>query len=296
MRKVLITGANGFVGFYLTRLLLQESFEVIATGRGACRLPFTGPCFFYESLDFTNEEQVSSLFNKYQPGVVVHAGAISKPDECEANRENAFLSNVSGTMHLLRNSAPFHSHFIFMSTDFVFDGEKGMYGEDDERKPVNFYGETKMMAEDEVMKYDGPWTIVRTVLVYGKPFSGRDNIVSTVAGRLSKGESVKIFTDQVRTPTYVEDLAAAITRIIVLKKTGIFHISGADVRTPYQMAVETAHLLGYDPGLVIPVTEAEMKQPARRPPRTGFVLDKATKELDFHPTSFAEGLKKTLAD
>lgn len=293
MQKVLITGANGFVGYYLTQQLLQKGFYVIATGKGECRLPFHQENFIYQSLDFTNREEVELSFKKHQPQVVVHCGALSKPDECELNKDAAFCVNVTGTIHLLNAAAKNNCFFIFLSTDFVFSGEKGMYKEDDERQPVNYYGETKMLAEDEVKKYLPAWAIVRTVLVYGKPFLSRQNILTMVANALRKGEELNIFNDQVRTPTYVEDLAKAIVSIIEKKAGGLYHISGEDVLTPYQMAKAVAKHLQLDETLIHQVKESDFLQPARRPLITGFDISKAKKDLHFQPVSFSEGLKKT---
>ena len=294
MKKVLVTGSNGFVGFYIVKHLLQKGFPVIATGKGEKRFSQHDCDCIYETLDFTNRENVSRLFQKHRPHLVVHSGAMSKPDDCELNRENAFLTNVTGTMNLLAEAAEIKASFLFLSTDFVFRGDKGMYAEEDERQPVNFYGETKMLAEDQVMQYRYNWAIVRTVLVYGKPpVGGRGNLVTNTAAALQKGEQLKIFNDQLRTPTYVEDLAAAITALAEQDRTGIFHVSGEDKRTPFEMAMETAQFLGLDSSLVSAVTEADFQQPARRPLKTGFNISKVKQELGFQPISFSEGLKKT---
>lgn len=118
------------------------------------------------------------VFENYQPEVVIHAGAMSKPDECEENQWQCYITNVEGTLNLLMNAAVTKSFFIFISTDFIFDGEKGMYKEDDKPAPVNFYGKTKMEAEEAVKEYIADWAIVRTVLVYGKPQSGSNNPAS----------------------------------------------------------------------------------------------------------------------
>jgi dTDP-4-dehydrorhamnose reductase len=293
MHKVLITGANGFVGYYLAQQLLQKGYTVIATGKRECRLPFKQKSFTYQSMDFTNETDVQNAFEQHLPKIVVHCGAMSKPDECELNRQNAFLSNVTGTIHLLNAAANANSFFIFLSTDFVFDGEKGMYKESDERRPVNYYGETKLLAEDEVMKYRHDWSIVRTVLVYGKPFLNRQNILTSVAAALKKGEKLNIFNDQVRTPTYVEDLTSGIVAIIEKRATGIYHISGKDVLTPYEMAIAVAEHLGLDASLINKVKEKDFDQPARRPLKTGFNITKAKTNLHYQSISFKEGLKKT---
>ena len=295
MQTILITGANGFVGYYLSQLLLQKGYRVIATGKGECRLPFKGENFIYQSFDFTSATEVQKIFEEYKPAIVVHCGALSKPDECELNKENAYLTNVTGTIYLLNAANTYKNFFIFLSTDFVFSGEKGMYKEDDERKAVNYYGITKMLAEDEVEKYKWDWAIVRTVLVYGKPFLNRQNILTNVAAALQRGEKLNVFNDQVRTPTYVEDLAVGILSILEKQKTGIYHISGKDVLTPYQMAMAVAEYLNLDATLINKVEEKDLDQPARRPLKTGFSISKAKNDLDYQPISFKEGLKKTFA-
>lgn len=292
--KVLITGANGFTGHYLTEQLLENNHQVIATGKGECRLPFQSyKNFEYATMDFTDPFAVHDVFEKYKPEVVVHAGAISKPDDCEKDQWQAYVSNVEGTVTLLLNAEEYKAFFVFISTDFVFDGESGMYKEEDCYGPVNFYGKTKVEAEEAVNEYEYNWAIVRTVLVYGKPITGRGNILTVVKEKLEKGEEYSVFNDQVRTPTYVEDLAGAIVSIIEKSKTGIYHISGADIMTPYEMACQVALLHGYETSLIKKVTAAEFSQPARRPAKTSFIIDKAKRDLNFSPISFDEGLKKT---
>lgn len=291
--QVLITGANGFLGYYLVEQLLQKGHTVIATGKGECRLPFSSERFIYAAMDFEDPYAVHDVFEKYHPEIVVHAGAMGKPDECETNQWQAFLVNVEGTITLLSNAEEYKSFFVFISTDFVFDGEKGMYTEEDELRPVNYYGITKVEAEEAVNEYEHGWSIVRTVLLYGKPATGRTNILTIVKEKLEKGEEYKVVDDQVRTPTYIGDLAAGIAAIIEKKANGVFHLSGKDVLTPYQMVIMAANYLGLNGSLIKRVTAADFTQPAKRPPKTGFVIDKARKELGYEPIAFEEGLKKT---
>jgi len=292
--KVLITGANGFLGHYLVSLLLQKGYEVIATGKGNNRLPFgNSEKFVYTEMDFTNPFVVNDIFDTHKPEIVVHAGAISKPDECELNRKEALRINTEGTVTMLSNAAKHKCFFIFISTDFVFDGEAGMYTEVDNPNPVNFYGKTKLVAEEAVKRYDFDWAIVRTVLVYGKAMAGRSNILTIVKEKLEKGEAYSVVDDQVRTPTYVEDLAAGIIAIMEKRACGIYHLSGINILTPYEMACRTADFLGLDKSLIKRVTAESFSQPAKRPARTGFIIDKAKRELAYSPVSFLEGLKRT---
>ena len=294
--KILVTGANGFLGYYLVEQLLAKNISVTATGKGECRLPFThDKNFQYLEVDFTDPFSIHDVFENIKPDVVIHSGAMSKPDECETNQMLAYLVNVEGTVQLLINSADLKSFFVFLSTDFVFGGERGMYNEDDNPNPVNYYGRTKLEAEEAVKEYEFDWAIVRTVLVYGKNHSGHNNILKIVKEKLEKGEEYSVVDDQLRTPTYVEDLAKGIVSIIEKRATGIFHLSGKDILTPYQMAVKTAEHLQLDSSGIKRVTADSFSQPAKRPHKTGFIIDKARRQLNYEPLSFEEGLKKTFS-
>lgn len=292
--NILITGANGFLGYYLTEQLLKMNHQVIATGKNENRLPFHHfPNFEYATMDFTDPFSVHDIFEKYQPEVVVHAGASSRPDECEQHQWEAYVTNVEGTVTMLLNAETYKSFFVFLSTDFIFDGNQGMYSERDKPGPVNFYGKTKREAEEAVMEYEFGWAIARTVLVYGKPPEGRQNFLTTVATKLAKGEAYSVVDDQVRTPTYVGDLATGICSIIEKKATGIYHVSGKDALTPYEMACQAADYLGLDKSLLRKVTARDFVEPAKRPLKTGFVIDKAINKLGYAPVSFKEGLSLT---
>ena len=246
-------------------------------------------------MDFTDPYAVHDAFSDFKPEVVVHGGATSKPDDCELDQWKAFLINVEGTLHVLANAEEQKSFFVFLSTDFILDGEVGMYREEEAASPINYYGKTKEQAEAAVMEYAFGWSIVRTVLVYGKPILSRSNILSIVRDKLEKGESYNVVDDQVRTPTYVGDLAEGILRVIQQKAAGIYHIAGKDIRTPYQMAIEAANFLGLDASLIRRVTADSFTQPAKRPLRTGFRIDKARKELGYEPITFEEGLRRTFS-
>jgi len=292
--KILITGANGFVAHYLIEQLLAKKYTVIATARDEYKGNIKNELLHFAQMDFTNAHEVNAVFKKYLPTHIIHAGAISKPDDCEQNNELAYKINVEATKILLIAAEQHQCSFLLVSTDFVFDGEKGMYKEDDERKAVSYYGQTKIWAEDLVMQYPFAWSIVRTVLVYGKPLTGRNNIITLVKEKLQKGEPYNVFSDQVRTPTYVEDLANGIVRMIEKNAKGVYHISGETVVTPYQMAIATAEFLNLDKSLIKEVTAQTFTQPALRPDKTGFDISKAKRDLGFMPISFEEGLRKTL--
>lgn len=294
MQTVLITGANGFVGHYLVQQFLSKNYTVIATGRDPGRLKIKDDRFRFYSFDYTDKKEVEQLFTEVKPAVVIHSGAISSPDECEQNKTGAFLNNVTGTINLLQEAARYKAHFIFLSTDFVFNGKQGFYKEDDEKDPVNYYGETKHLAEEQVRQYAHAWTIIRTVLVYGKAFTGKGNFVTTTVNSLRQKKPLTIFNDQLRTPTFVEDLALAIATIVDKSAKGIFHIAGDEAFTLYGLALEIANQFDLDKSLIIPIKEGDIPLAAKRPKKTGLDCSRAKNELDFEPTSLKDALKKTV--
>ncbi|NML23395.1 SDR family oxidoreductase [Pseudoflavitalea sp. G-6-1-2] len=292
--KILITGANGLLGQHLVNELLQQQFQVVATGKGPCRLPFEpSEKFSYRSLDITDELEIEKVLSEERADVIVHSAAMTQVDECEKNPELCEKINVYGTTQLLVDAENYSKYIIYLSTDFVFDGLFSPYREDDDLRPVNFYGFTKMQAEAIMHTSEIPWAIVRTCLVYGNPLEGtRTNIVSWVRESLQEGEPIKVVSDQQRTPTYVEDLAKGIVLMIQKQATGIYHISGKDLLTPYEMAMRTADYFSLDKSLITEVTSETFTQPAKRPARTGFDISKAVKELGYSPSSFEDGLKQ----
>lgn len=292
--KILVTGANGFLGHYLIPELIKDGSDVLATGTGPCRLdiPSSGGGG-YKEMDITDSGIVSGVISSFQPALIIHAGAMTKPDECELQQDKAYSVNVQGTRNVLDAAGRIGARVIFISTDFIFDGVTGMYAEEDPAEPVNYYGKTKLEAEKLVSGYAFPFAVIRTVLVYGEPLAGRSNILSVVKEKLQRGESYNVVDDQFRTPTWVGDLVAGIRLVIQQNATGIWHISGSEMMTPYEMACRTAAVLGYDTSLLNRVTAATFTQPAIRPRKTGFSITKAKALLGYQPHSFEEGLRLT---
>ena len=290
---LLITGIHGLVGQYLFKILDLWKGTVVMTGKGGCRLP--GSSFIYTEMDIASKARVFEVFERYRPQVVIHSAALAQPDHCELNREEAMLVNVEGTENVLRASALTGAFFVHMSTDFVFSGFDGPYDEGSVPSPVNFYGVTKLWAEEKVKSYPFPWAIIRTALVYGNVFAGtRSNMISWVKGELENGRPIKVVGDQLRTATYAGDLASAILTIAERKAEGVWNISGPDPLSPWEIAVSVADHLGLNGSLISKVDASIFSQPATRPLQTPLVIDKAILQLGYRPMSFAEGMKKVL--
>jgi len=218
---------------------------------------------------------------------------MAQPDACELNKDECWNTNVRGTGYIANAAQKINSRIIYISSDFVFNGDAGPYNENDEPAPVNYYGESKLAAEKIVEASPVDWAIVRTVLVYGNILAGtRSNVVTWVKDNLEKDKPIKVVNDQIRTPTYVEDLSKAIVLIAQKHAKGIYHISGKEVFTPYQMAIQVADYFGLNKLLMEKVDAAVFTQPAQRPLKTGFIIDKAEKDLGYSPISFKEGIAK----
>lgn len=292
--NILITGANGLLGQYLIKLLLDKKFSVIATSKGPSRLPFTkNEQYTYVELDVTDGPLVNGTILQFQPEVIVHCAAMTQVDDCEVNKIDCWNVNVTATRFVLDAAKEIKARVIFLSTDFVFDGLHGPYAEDAQPNPVNYYGSSKWGAEKAVVESGLNWTIIRTVLVTGNPLNGtRKNIITWVKEKLERGEKIRMVDDQFRTPTFVEDLANGISLALEKNALGIYHISGKDPLTPYDIAIETARLLQLDESLIEKTDSPSLSHLALRPPRTGFVIKKAQNELGYQPRSFTESLKK----
>lgn len=293
----MITGSNGLLGQHLIKRLIETTeHTIVATGRGVCRLPFEiSDLYDYFTLDITDGVAANDFILSHQPDVIIHGAAMTQPDPCELNKIECWNVNVTATGFLTDAANKINARFIYISTDFVFDGVSGPYKETDEPGPVNYYGSSKLAAEKVVMESKLHWSIVRTVLVYGNILVGnRSNIITWVKDNLSQGKPIKVVSDQWRTPTYVEDLAKGILLVLEKNAEGIYHISGEEGMSPYDMAVATADYLHLDKSLMTEVNADSFTQPATRPIKTGFIINKAKKELGYQPISFKEALKLML--
>ena len=290
--KILLTGSNGLLGQKLVALLRQQpDVALVATSRGANKLAGLYPDVRFAALDVSDAAQVQQILAREQPTHVIHTAAMTNVDECELNREACWQHNVTAVENLVQACAKQHIHFTHLSTDFIFSGEAGPLAEDALPAPVNFYGESKLAAEQAVQVSTGPWAIARTVLVYGVAHDyGRTNIVLWVRDSLRAGKPIKVVADQWRTPTLAEDLAQGCWLLARSSAQGIYHISGEELLTPHAMALRVADHFGLDAGLIERVDARTFSQPARRPARTGFLIAKAQRDLGYRPHTFAEGI------
>lgn len=297
--KILITGSNGLLGQKLVyKLRSKAGITCIATARGDNRL-VKQDGYIYEALDITDKGNVAAVFSKHLPDVIINTAAMTNVDACETDKEGALLLNATSVANqvavlegLKQANAGYQPHFIHLSTDFIFDGTHGPLDETEAPNPLSYYAETKLEAEKTVMASRLDWAIARTVLVYGIVDNmSRSNIVLWVKSNLEQGKSINVVDDQFRTPTLAEDLADGCILIAEKRATGIYNISGKDFYSILDLANVVADYYGLDKSLIKPSKSTDIKQPAKRPPITGFIIDKAVKELGYQPHSFVEGIR-----
>jgi dTDP-4-dehydrorhamnose reductase len=292
--KILLTGSNGMLGSWIAEHLSASHHETLATGKGSFRLPASliHENFTYTSLDITDRDAVLKCIKAFAPDTIIHSAAITQVDDCELNKSFCYSVNVDGTKNIIDAAKEVDASICYLSTDFVFSGEAGPYQETDSAVPVNYYGVTKLLAEELVRKSGLHWCTIRTILLYGKadPLK-RSNFVYWVKKNLEEGTKIKVVNDQIRTPTYIPDLVNGIFLCLKKEAQGVFHISGADVLTPFEMAIAIANRLKLNKDLLEPVDASSFSQAGRRPLKTGFIIEKAKKELGYSPTDFQTSLK-----
>lgn len=288
--KILITGANGLLGQKLTSLLDEDKkVELIATARGRLSVDLKNGKF--QPLDITHKDQVERIISHHRPDVVINTAAMTQVDDCELKREACWLANVTAVEYLVNACEKHKTRFIHVSTDFIFDGKEGPLKEEAKPAPVNYYGESKLAGEEVIKKSKLNWAIIRTVLVYGITSDlSRSNIVLWVKKSLEEGKVINVVNDQWRTPTLAENLAMGCYLAALKSAKGIYHISGEEMMTPYDIAIQTATFFKLDKSLIKATDSTQFKQPAARPLKTGFNIGKAKNELGYQPHTFTDGL------
>ncbi len=288
--KVLITGANGLLGQRLVQLYEDVAeTEVIATARSKNRIPVGS--YRYMSMDITVQDDINMVFDQTKPDVVINTAAMTQVDQCETEKELCWQLNVTAVSYLKKACEKHRSFLIHLSTDFVFDGLQGPYKETDEPHPLNYYAESKLASEKLIAESTVRHAIVRTTLVYGITHDmSPSNIILWIKNNLEENKPIKMVSNQWRAPTFVGDLAKSCALIAEKQAEGVFHISGKDMLNPYQMAMKTAALFKLDQSLIEQVDSSIFTQPAKRPPKTDLILDKARSELGYEPVSFEDGL------
>ena len=248
--RVLIIGASGFIGRYVSHRLADTAGHAVVSTYNA--RPAVDDGASWHRLEITDDAQLDVLFASAQPDAVVHLAALADVGMAERNPEVARAVNATATETIARLCQRHAARLVFVSTEYVFDGRNGPYRQDDAPAPTTQYGRTKLQAEQAVASLASNWSILRTSIVYGWPAPGRRNFVPMLADRLRDGEAYRAPTNVYRSPVYVEHLVDGIVRIVEGSHSGIHHVAGRDWVTMYDFAIAVAAKFGLDASLVIP--------------------------------------------
>ncbi|RZK69483.1 MAG: SDR family oxidoreductase [Pedobacter sp.] len=291
MKTILVTGSNGLLGQKITEHILRtKQFNLIATSKGANRYPVQEG-YTYAEMDILKPEQAVEVIQKFKPDAIIHTAAMTNVDTSHTQPELATRLNVLAVKTLVDIAASENIQFVHLSTDFIFDGADGPYDEEAEPNPLSHYGKTKLEGELVVKNSAAHWVIIRTILVYGIVSDmSRSNIVLWAKGALETNKPINVVNDQWRMPTLAEDLAEGCLLAVEKGAQGVFNISGKDMMSVSELVAEVADYWKLDKSMMNEISSASLNQAAKRPVKTGFILDKAINELGYQPRSFQEGL------
>ena len=284
--RILLVGSNGMLGQRLVESFNSSGkFELLSVSmEDESFLPGVE----YKKLDIVQRQKVREVVLDFFPDFIINAAAFTNVDKSETEKEIAWKINVTGTENIAFYSWTIDAHLIHFSTDYIFNGKNGPYVEDDLPNPVGYYGRTKLAAENSIRISGTRNTIIRTNVLYGPAKTGRPDFVKWVVNSLRDKKVIRIVTDQIGNPTYIDDLASAINKIIELKKEGIYNIGGREMISRYDFTLRIADYFGLDKSLIEKIVTKDLNQPAPRPLKSGLITLKAETELDYKPHTIEE--------
>ncbi len=271
--RVLITGATGLLGQKVVEVFRRESeFELFP-----CDLSDGAEGYF--SLDITDKQKVIESVKKLAPSVIINAAAFTDVDRAEIERELAYKVNASAVDYLAEAAALFGSKLVHISTDYVFNGQKGNYDEHSTPDPISYYGKSKLAGENLLRARLRDFAILRTQVLYGYGKGVKRNFVLWVVEKLSRRERFFVVTDQIGNPTLADELAVAVLKVVQRDARGLYNVSGFQTLSRFEFAEQVAEVFGFEPSMMSPSTTDRLGQKARRPMNSSFICLKAQTEL-----------------
>lgn len=289
-RRILIFGSNGLLGQKVVELFVRgtENHVLVSSVEPESVMPV--PDVQYVRADMTVKNEVKELVATFSPDVIINCAAMTNVDACERQRELAWKINVNGVENMIEAAKRNHARIVHVSTDYVFDGKKGPYAEDDRPEPLSYYGKTKLAGENALRSSDLDFFIARTIVLYGFAPGVKLNFALWLLQSLENGTAINVVDDQIGNPTLADDLAFGLMRAVELGKSGLYNIAGREIVSRYEFAVRLAKKFGLDPALITPIKTADLHQPAPRPLNSGLVTLKVETELGITLSNVDEGL------
>jgi len=284
-RRLLVTGASGLLGNRIVALAKRD-YTVVP-------LHNTKPLHSHSlKLDITDAIEIFNFFNKLKPAIVIHTASETNVDKCETKKEHAWKVNVEGTNNISEACKKVDAKLIYISTDYVFDGEKGNYKEGEKPNPINQYGITKLEGEKRTIGQCKNYAILRTSVLYGwHPW--KQNFVTWIINSLKQGKEIAVVKDHYNTPTLVDNLADMMMEIVQKDLQGLYHASGRERIGRYEFAKQIAKTFNLDQSLIKPIKMDQLTAwIAKRPRDSSLNTDKIQKQLETKPLNITEGLKR----
>ena len=274
--KILVLGGSGFVGYYLAK-----HFNAISASAHQKE--------GYVKLDITDKKEVSEVLNKIKPELIINSAAIADVDLCEKEKETAMLVNGYAVEWLSSLSKEIGAEFVQISTDYVFDGLTGNYTEEDNPNPINEYGKSKLIGEENALKNDA--IVLRIEIPYGINVAKNKNVFfESVINNLKEGKTVNAAVDQIISPTFIEDIPKAVEVLVKKGANGIFHLASKEHFSRFEFVNIIADVFNFDKTIIKPVKLADFKMLAKRPKNTFLNIDKISKFYEIKPLK--ENLEK----
>lgn len=285
-KKILITGASGFLGYHLLRLAYSKGFEVYGLYNSAL-VSFEHSTNL--QVDLRNYIDMGNVIDDIEPDVVIHTAALTDANLCEANKEISYELNVEVTRNLAGICCDYQVPFVFTSTDLVFDGTKGNYTEDDQPKPLMVYGEHKLLAEQEVMRVYPSALVARCPLMFGALAASSKNYFINFINSMQEGKTSKLFYDEYRSVCGAKSVAEGLLNLCE-EATGIVHVAGAERVSRYDFGMAIVNAFGFGSTLIQGCSQKDVPMAAPRPADVSLNISKA-QSLGYAPLGYEEELK-----
>ncbi|GAB6266257.1 MAG: NAD(P)-dependent oxidoreductase [Methanothrix sp.] len=282
--RIFITGGSGLAGSKLAEMALARG-EQVYSGYAHNQPPYGKEVKF----DLLDANGIRDIIERMRPDVIVHSAALTDVDRCEREKDLAYKINVEGTRAIAEAARKAGSYLVYISTDYVFDGQRGLYREEEETNPVSYYGLSKLLGEQFCLDQG---CIARTCVIYGsRPASGKVNFALWLLNALKSGKEARVVTDQFITPTLNSNLAAMVLEAADRHLSGIYHLSGASRVSRYDFACELARAFDLDRQLIIPSQMSDIGWLANRPMDSSLDTSKAHRTLKNRPLNLYESLQ-----
>ena len=284
-QRLVVTGASGLLGSKIVKFA-KNDYTVI---------PLHNTKSLHSNslkLDITDSIEVLYLFHKLKPDVVIHTASETNVDKCETEKEHSWKINVEGTRNIALVCSKIGAKLVYISTDYVFHGEKGNYDERVKPNPINYYGVTKLEGENQVVHHCQNYAILRTSVLYGwHPW--KQNFATWTINQLKQNKEITVVEDHYNTPTLADNLAEITIEAVQKDLQGIYHVSGSERISRYEFAKQTAKIFNLDQSLIKPIKMSQLTAwVAKRPRDSSLNTDKIQKQLKTKPLNITEGLNR----